>query len=288
MLGHNAEEIRSSVNLPIRRSGGEFSLIGKGRPDHFWRGWRQLESDELEGILLCLVDHPLISADVVRKLARGVPNQAAAAGNSHSPGRARPSGDLYHVLCLMNSEALVPGEGANLVTRRHREETLFVEVDERSILNERGYAFGLRKADFGRTNKRTGSASRLSTLPKQLLRHQPPAHPHVESLRAPLPTARSIFAALISSTSAIDFPFIISVSTDPQATEGTHPDTLNFTSATFPFSTRTQSFRMSPQAGLVIFEPRRSHPAISPTLRGFSKWSRMRGVIHDESLQGGD
>ena len=48
VLGHNAEEIRSSVNLESAEVVVN-SVIGRGRPDHFWRGWRQWNRTSLRG-----------------------------------------------------------------------------------------------------------------------------------------------------------------------------------------------------------------------------------------------
>ena len=68
VLGHHAEEIRRQVKIeaaetvfnPDYRSGQTSSLQA---------GLRALLADGLEAVILCLVDHPAVSAETVRKIA---------------------------------------------------------------------------------------------------------------------------------------------------------------------------------------------------------------------------
>ena len=132
VLGHNAEEIRSSVNLESAEVVVNFRYR-EGQTRSLLAGLEAVESAELEGILLCLVDHPLISADVVRKLQEEFRiRRPLLVIPAHRGERGHPV--IFSCALFDEFRSLGPGEGANLVTRRHREETLFVEVDERSIL----------------------------------------------------------------------------------------------------------------------------------------------------------
>ena len=67
VLGHHADEIRSSIHLP-KAEVVVNSHFREGQTSSLLAGLEALDSDKIEGILLCLVDHPLISVEVVRRL----------------------------------------------------------------------------------------------------------------------------------------------------------------------------------------------------------------------------
>ena len=134
VLGHHADEIRSSIHLP-KAEVVVNSHFREGQTRSLLAGLEALDSDKIEGILLCLVDHPLISVEVVRRLGEEF--------RFRRPLLVIPTyqGERGHPVILSRAlfdefRSLVPGEGANLVARRHREETLFVEVNDQSILND--------------------------------------------------------------------------------------------------------------------------------------------------------
>lgn len=134
VLGHNADKIRASVNLQNAEVVVN-SRYREGQISSLLAGLKAVESDELEGILLCLVDHPLISADVVRKLQDEFRvERPLLVIPTFKRERGHPV--IFSRALFDEFRSLGPGEGANLVARRHREETLFVEVDERSILKD--------------------------------------------------------------------------------------------------------------------------------------------------------
>ncbi len=132
VLGHHAEEIRKATNL----DGVEVvvnSEYRRGQTSSLQAGLRALERPELEAIVLCLVDHPAVSATTVLKLVEAfgqfhapvvIPTHQGERGHPVVIGRA-----LFHDLL-----SLSPDEGANSVIRRHRDATQFAKVDDSGIL----------------------------------------------------------------------------------------------------------------------------------------------------------
>lgn len=133
VLGHHADEIQAAVKLgnaevmmnPRYREGQTTSLQA---------GLLTL-NEVVEGILLCLVDHPLISVSVVRKLIEAFQKQKPPAVIPTYKGeRGHPV--IFSQTLFSEFKALGPDEGANLVARRHRAETVFVEVDDANVLRD--------------------------------------------------------------------------------------------------------------------------------------------------------
>ena len=134
VLGHHAGEIQSVVELgdaevvvnPRYREGQTTSLLA---------AIEAVDSPELEGILLCLVDHPMISAGVVRTLINAFrAEKPLVVIPAHQGQRGHPV--IFSRALFDEFRALGPGEGANQVGRRHRAETLFVEVGDETILKD--------------------------------------------------------------------------------------------------------------------------------------------------------
>jgi molybdenum cofactor cytidylyltransferase len=132
VLGHHAEEIQRAITLedvkvvvnPEYRRGQTSSLQA---------GLRALESADLEAVVLCLVDHPLVSAATVRALVASfrrsgapvaIPTFQNQCGHPVLIGR-RLFGELL---------SLDPGEGANTVIRKYREATQSVAVSDQGVL----------------------------------------------------------------------------------------------------------------------------------------------------------
>lgn len=132
VLGHHAEQIQGAVTL----EGAEIVInrdYARGQTSSLQAGLRALESADLEAVVLCLVDHPLISADTVRALVASfrrsgapvvIPTFQNQRGHPVLIGRA-----LFSELLSLD-----PGEGANTVIRKYREATQFVEVDDQGVL----------------------------------------------------------------------------------------------------------------------------------------------------------
>jgi molybdenum cofactor cytidylyltransferase len=132
VLGHHAEEIRKAANL----AGVEVVLnphYRHGQTSSLQWGLRALENPALEAILLCLVDHPAVSAPTLRKLVEtfhqshppvAVPTYQGQRGHPVLISRA-----LFGQLL-----SLGPEQGANTIVRSYRDTTQFVEVDDSGIL----------------------------------------------------------------------------------------------------------------------------------------------------------
>lgn len=132
VLGHHAEQIQGAVTL----EGPEIVInrdYARGQTSSLQAGLRALESPSLEAIVLCLVDHPLVSADTVRRLVASfrqsgapvvIPTFRNQRGHPVLIGRA-----LFEELM-----SLGPDEGANTVIRKYRDSTQSVEVGDEGIL----------------------------------------------------------------------------------------------------------------------------------------------------------
>ncbi len=132
VLGHHAREIQHALNL----EGAEVVVnqnYRRGQTSSLQAGLKALETAEPEAIVLCLVDHPAVSAETIRKLV-------AAFQPSRSP-LAIPTFQGQHGHPVLIGRALFeqlkklsPDEGANAVIRKYRHLTKFIEVDDRGIL----------------------------------------------------------------------------------------------------------------------------------------------------------
>jgi len=135
VLGHHADEIRRAVDL------SDVLVVvneayRQGQTSSLQAGLRALDSREgpsLEAIVFCLVDHPAVSAEVIQTLvatfrASGspvvIPTYKGQRGHPVLIGHA-----LFGELL-----ALSPAAGANTVTRKYRDATQFVEVNDMGIL----------------------------------------------------------------------------------------------------------------------------------------------------------
>jgi len=132
VLGHQAEDIQQQVKLeaaqvvvnPDYRSGQTSSLQA---------GLRALIADDLEAVLLCLVDHPAVSAETVRRIVatfrqRGapvvIPTYQGRRGHPALIGR-----QLFEELLGLAGDA-----GADSVVRRYHPATQFVAVEDEGIV----------------------------------------------------------------------------------------------------------------------------------------------------------
>jgi len=131
-LGHHAEEIQRAVDLT-----GVQAILNRdyrrGQTSSLQAGLAALQEFSPEAVILCLVDHPAVSTEVIRKLRERfeqvrapvvIPTCQGQHGHPVVIGR-----ELFPELL-----ALGPDEGANTVVRRYRDAAQFVEVDDRGIL----------------------------------------------------------------------------------------------------------------------------------------------------------
>ncbi len=132
VLGHHAEEIQRAVGLKdaVVVINPDYA---QGQTSSLQAGLKVLESTDVQAILLCLVDHPQVSADTIRTLIRSfwksscpvvIPTFQNQRGHPVLIGRA-----LFEELLGLSAEA-----GANTVIREYREATQFVEVQDPGIL----------------------------------------------------------------------------------------------------------------------------------------------------------
>lgn len=132
VLGHHAGEIQRALNL----SGVEVVVnqnYGGGQTSSLQAGLRALDRKDVQAVLLCLVDHPAISEDVVRKLIAAFNQSRAPVVIPTCQGR-RGHPVLITRPLFAELLALDPHEGANTVIRRFREKTWFEEVNDKGIL----------------------------------------------------------------------------------------------------------------------------------------------------------
>jgi molybdenum cofactor cytidylyltransferase len=132
VLGHHAEKIQQAVKLE-----GVETVINRdyvrGQTSSLQAGLRALESPSLEAIVLCLVDHPLVSEETVRALIASFRERDAhVVIPIFRNQRGHPvviSRTLFEELLRLS-----PDEGADTVIRKYRDATQFVEVNDSGIL----------------------------------------------------------------------------------------------------------------------------------------------------------
>lgn len=132
VLGHHAELIQqltdlSTVDVVVNRD------YRRGQTSSLQAGLRALAGNEPDGVLLCLVDHPVLSADTLNKLITSfrftgrpvvIPQVNGKHGHPVLLGR-----ELFSRIL-----ALGPDEGADTVIHAYRNRTMFVEVTDPGIL----------------------------------------------------------------------------------------------------------------------------------------------------------
>jgi molybdenum cofactor cytidylyltransferase len=132
VLGHHAELIQQGIDL----SAVEVAVnqdYRHGQTSTLQAGLRALAANKPAGVLLCLVDHPSVSAETVQKLIQ------------HFKSTGKPvvipqlNGKHGHPV-LVGREvvgriaALGPDQGADTVIHHYRPQTEFVEVTDPGIL----------------------------------------------------------------------------------------------------------------------------------------------------------
>jgi len=132
VLGYHAEEIRKATNL----EGVEVVLnpeYQRGQTSSLQGGLRALDSPNLEAVILCLVDHPAVSATTVRKLTQSFQQSPTPLViPTHQGQRGHPvviSAAIFPELLNLG-----PDEGANSVIRKYRAATQSVEVEDACVL----------------------------------------------------------------------------------------------------------------------------------------------------------
>jgi len=132
VLGHHAEEISRSVNL----RGAEVVInldYSRGQTSSLLVGLEALKNPELEAVVVCLVDHPAVSVQTLRRLVDSFRESRAPVVIPTYQGR-RGHPVVIGLRLFDKLKSLGPGAGANTVVRQHHETTQFVEVDDPGIL----------------------------------------------------------------------------------------------------------------------------------------------------------
>jgi molybdenum cofactor cytidylyltransferase len=132
VLGHHAEEIQQAVDLA-----GVQVVVNRdyrqGQTSSLQAGLAALEEPSLQAVILCLVDHPAIRAEVISKLKdRFEQTRPPVVLPTFQGERGHPV--VISRTLLPELLALRSGEGADTVIRKYRDATQFVEVDDSGIL----------------------------------------------------------------------------------------------------------------------------------------------------------
>jgi molybdenum cofactor cytidylyltransferase len=132
VLGHHAELIQQSIDL----SSVEVVVnqdYRRGQTSSLQAGLRVMAGNEPDGVVICLVDHPAISADTIQKLIQHfklsskpvvIPQLNAKHGHPVLMGR-----EVFDQIA-----GLGPDQGADTVIHLYRDRTEFVEVADPGIL----------------------------------------------------------------------------------------------------------------------------------------------------------
>ena len=132
VLGHQSEEIQRQVKIehalvvvnPGYRSGQTSSLQA---------GLRALAADDPDAVLLCLVDHPAVSAATVKRVVGSFgQQQAPVVIPTYHGRRGHPvliGRQLFDELLGLTRDA-----GADSVVRKYRPVAKFVEVDDEGVI----------------------------------------------------------------------------------------------------------------------------------------------------------
>jgi molybdenum cofactor cytidylyltransferase len=132
VLGHHAEVIQRELNLACARVvvNREYT---RGQTSSLQLGLASAAVDNPEAIILCLVDHPAISREVIKKLKQEFePARPPVLIPTYKGERGHPvviSRTLFPELLSLHAE-----EPANTIIRKFRAGTRFVEVGDPGIL----------------------------------------------------------------------------------------------------------------------------------------------------------
>ncbi|HEV2233219.1 MAG TPA: nucleotidyltransferase family protein [Terriglobia bacterium] len=132
VLGHHADEIQLAAKL----TGTEVVVnqdYRRGQTSSLQAGLRALDRPAIQAVVLCLVDHPAVSTEVIRKLVAAFEQSAAPVVIPTYQGqRGHPA--LISRALFAELMALSLSEGANTVVRKYCDSTHFVEVDDPGVL----------------------------------------------------------------------------------------------------------------------------------------------------------
>ena len=132
VLGHHAEAIQRAVDLGRVRVVINQEYL-RGQTSSLQLGLAAAAADSPEAIILCLVDHPAVPADVIAKLVEHfLSTQPPVLIPTHKSQRGHPviiSQALFPELLSLKAD-----EPANTIIHKYRQATQFVEVEDPGIL----------------------------------------------------------------------------------------------------------------------------------------------------------
>lgn len=132
VLGHHAEIIQRELDLARARIAVNREYA-RGQTSSLQLGLAAAAADNPQAIILCLVDHPAISSEVIEQLKQEFEStRPPVLIPTYKGERGHPvviSRTLFPELLSLQAE-----EPANTVIRRFRAATRFVEVDDPGIL----------------------------------------------------------------------------------------------------------------------------------------------------------
>ena len=132
VLGHHAELIRRAVNLATVRVVVNPDYL-RGQTSSLQVGLAALAAEGPDAVVLCLVDHPAVRAELVAKLAeRFQATRAPVLIPTYRGERGHPV--VINQSLFPELLALPSGRPANTIIRKYRDATEFVEVTDRGIL----------------------------------------------------------------------------------------------------------------------------------------------------------
>jgi molybdenum cofactor cytidylyltransferase len=132
VLGHHAQEIQQQIKLEAAQVVVNLDYRS-GQTSSLQAGLRSLLADDLEAIILCLVDHPAVCAETVRRIVATFRQCGAPVVIPTYQGR-RGHPVLIGRQVFRELLDLPAGMGANSVLRRFLPATQFVEVDDEGVV----------------------------------------------------------------------------------------------------------------------------------------------------------
>jgi molybdenum cofactor cytidylyltransferase len=132
VLGHQAEDIQRHIKI------GPAQVVinpdyRRGQTSSLQVGLRSLIADEPEAVVLCLVDHPAVSAETVRRIVATFWQCGAPVVIPTYQGRRGHPVLIGHQV-FDELLGLACDVGADSVVRRYRPATQFVEVEDEGIV----------------------------------------------------------------------------------------------------------------------------------------------------------
>jgi molybdenum cofactor cytidylyltransferase len=132
VLGHHAERIQRAVDLA-----GAHVVLNRdywlGQTSSLQAGLAALAPHSPEAVILCLVDHPAVSTEVIRELRDHFETSGSPIVVPTYQGQRGHPVVISHAL-FSEILALPSSKGANTVIRKYHDATKFAEVADRGIL----------------------------------------------------------------------------------------------------------------------------------------------------------